>query len=60
VDRVADLLDRLPEEWGLLARVRVVVEAYGSIRRLDRAYYRFDVVKSVEARRQWVPPDFSR
>lgn len=60
VDRVADLLDRLPEEWGLLPRVRAVVEAYGSIRRLDRAYYRFDVVKSVEARRQWIPPDFFR
>jgi hypothetical protein len=57
VDRVADLLDRLPQEWGVLARVRAVVEAYGSIRRLDRAYYSFDVVKSSDARRQWIPPD---
>lgn len=57
VDRVAEMLERLPTEWGTLVRVRAVVEAYGSIRRLDRAYYRFDVAKSTEARRRWISPD---
>lgn len=57
VDRVAELLGRLPQEWAVLARVRAVVEAYGSIRRLDRAYYSFDVVRSSDARRRWIPPD---
>ena len=55
--RVADLLDRLPPSLDSLTKVRVVVEAYGSVRRLDRAFYSFDVVKSREARRDWIEPD---
>ena len=54
--KVADLLDRLPA-MERLSKVRVVVEAYGPIRRLDRVFYSFDVVASREARMRWIEPD---
>lgn len=40
-----------------LDRVRSVVDAFGGRRDLFQSYWSFDVVKSVEARREWVPPD---
>lgn len=57
VERIAALLVRLPAHFSRLGRVRTVVEAYGGIRRLDRAYYSYDVLRSLEARRVWLPPD---
>jgi hypothetical protein len=38
---------------------RFAVEHFGEERDLYRLYYSFDVVRSVEARREWVPPDLS-
>lgn len=60
VDRIAAMLARLPKHFTRLDRVRVAVEAYGGIRRLDRAYYSYDVLSSAEARREWRPPDSER
>ncbi|MFN7924084.1 MAG: hypothetical protein U0Q16_28540 [Bryobacteraceae bacterium] len=41
----------------LLERVRDVTEYFAAQRDVFRQYYSFDVVKSVEARRSWIPPD---
>lgn len=57
VDRIDAVLRRLPQHFRNLDKVRAVVEAYGEVRRLDRAYYTFDVLASVEARKTWIPPD---
>lgn len=38
-------------------KVRGVVETFAPRRDIFREYWSFDVVKSVEARRTWVPPD---
>lgn len=35
------------------------VEKFGENRDLHRAYYSFDIVSSVEARRIWIPPDLN-
>ncbi len=32
---------------------------YGAARDLHARYYSFDVVKSVQARREWIPPDLA-
>lgn len=40
-----------------LEAVRRAVARYGEARDHHRRYYSFDVVKSVEARRSWIPPD---
>jgi hypothetical protein len=40
-----------------LEAVRRTVERYGEARKLHERSYSFDVVKSVEARRKWIPPD---
>lgn len=37
--------------------VRMLVAEFAPLRDLFREYYTFDVVRSVEARRSWVPPD---
>ena len=37
--------------------VRMLVAEFVPLRDLFREYYSFDVVRSVEARRSWVPPD---
>lgn len=37
--------------------VRTLVAEFAPQRDLFREYYSFDVVRSVEARRSWVPPD---
>ena len=37
--------------------VRMLVAEFAPRRDLFREYYSFDVVRSVEARRSWVPPD---
>jgi GNAT superfamily N-acetyltransferase len=34
-------------------------EKFGENRELHRAYYTFDIVRSVQARRTWIPPDLS-
>ena len=59
LDRVAELLDRLPDTFTRLQRVCAVVEAYGGIRKLHRAYYSFDIFSSLEARKRWIPPDLA-
>ncbi|HXI39791.1 MAG TPA: hypothetical protein VNH83_07420 [Bryobacteraceae bacterium] len=38
-------------------RVRMLVAEFAPQRDLFREYYTFDVVRSAEARRSWVPPD---
>ncbi len=38
-------------------KVRSVVETFAPRRDIFREYWSFDVVKSVEARRSWIPPD---
>jgi hypothetical protein len=35
------------------------VRKFGEIRDLHRLYYSFDVLRSVEARRSWIPPDLT-
>lgn len=37
--------------------VRILIAEFAPQRDLFREYYTFDVVRSVEARRSWVPPD---
>jgi hypothetical protein len=53
---VADFLKRESGAEDVAAVNRLVAE-YAERRDLWKAAYRFDVVKSVEARRRWVPPD---
>jgi hypothetical protein len=36
-----------------------LIERYGARRLLWREYYSFDLLKSVESRRTWIPPDVS-
>ncbi len=40
-----------------IAKVRSTVDTFAPQRDIFRRYWSFDVVKSVEARRTWVPPD---
>ena|SRR5690242_2606887 len=40
-----------------IAAVRMLIAEFAAQRDLFRQYYTFDVVRSVEARRSWVPPD---
>lgn len=50
-------LRRLPARWSRLDKVRAAVEAYGEIRRLDRAFYSFDVLACEVARAGWSVPE---
>ena len=36
---------------------REAVQEFGEQRKLHEAFYSFDVVRSMEARRTWIPPD---
>lgn len=36
-----------------------MLKLYGSERRAERPYYSFDVLASKDARRRWIPPDYS-
>lgn len=47
-------VEGIDEEW---QAARVAVERYGGDSRLHTQYYAADIVRSVEARRGWVPPD---
>jgi hypothetical protein len=54
------LLDRLRREAGTLGRVefaRLAVERFVGEKDVFKRYYDFDVVRSVEARREWVEPN---
>ncbi|MEZ5355112.1 MAG: hypothetical protein R2762_20955 [Bryobacteraceae bacterium] len=44
-------------ESSRLEKVRAAAAEFGQQRKLHEGYWSFDVVKSVEARRIWVPPD---
>lgn len=59
IEQIARVISRLPASLGRLDRVRVVVEAYGELRRLDRAVYSFDVLESETARARWQRPDLA-
>jgi len=47
----------MPADLPRLETVRALVGELGPRRDLYKGYYSFDVVRSVEARRSWVPPD---
>lgn len=53
---LAQFLGRLPARFSRLDKVTAAVEAYGEIRRMDRAFYEIDVLASEQARRAWVAP----
>jgi hypothetical protein len=53
VDRIAEV----PRSGSRIEFVRQAVALLGRESGLHRGYYSFDVVKSVQARREWVPPD---
>ena len=56
------LLHRLLRESGTMERAafaRLAVERFSGNRDIFRRYYVFDLVKSVEARRTWIPPDLA-
>ncbi|MCU0227391.1 MAG: hypothetical protein MUF01_07105 [Bryobacterales bacterium] len=53
---VATLLSRLPQQLSHVDRVAIAVEAYGDLRRADRAFYEGDLMHHEEARTRWVPP----
>lgn len=54
---VAAHLAGLDAAMSRVDKVRSVVETFAPRRDIFREYWSFDVVKSVEARRSWVPPD---
>lgn len=54
---VAAHLAGLDPAMSRVDKVRSVVETFAPRRDIFREYWSFDVVKSVEARRSWVPPD---
>lgn len=51
------MLSRLPKHLSRLDKVTVAVEAYGVLRRLDRAVFDSDVLGDAEARLRWTYPD---
>ena len=56
------LLCRLLRESGPMERstfAQLAVERFAGDRAIFRRYYAFDLVKSVEARRKWIPPDLA-
>jgi hypothetical protein len=54
---VLRIAETLPREKSRLEAVRDAVARYGAQSGLFRQYYSFDVVKSVDARREWIAPD---
>ncbi len=57
---VAAHLATLDPAMPRIDKVRSVVETFSARRDIFREYWSFDVVKSVEARRQWIEPDLRR
>jgi hypothetical protein len=57
VERLAEFMAALPPTLTPAECALAAVEAFGSRARLHEDYYSFDVVKSLEARRGWIPPD---
>ena len=56
------LLCRLLRQSGPMERVafaQLAEERFAGDRDIFRRYYAFDLVKSVEARRTWIPPDLA-
>lgn len=53
---LAAAVSGVADEWQAAAQA---VTLYGEDRDLHELYYGFDVVRSVEARRRWVPPDLA-
>lgn len=56
------LLCALLRELGAMDRAafaQLAVERFAGDREIFRRYYGFDLVKSVEARRAWIPPDLA-
>ena len=56
------LLTRLLRESEPMERAafaRLAVERFAGDREIFKRYYSFDLVKSVEARRTWIPPDLA-
>ncbi len=49
--------EALPPAGGRLGAVNAVVARYGPNSGLFREYYSFDVARSRQARREWIPPD---
>jgi hypothetical protein len=54
---IRDALARLDTGMSNVEKVRAMVDEYGGRARLHQDYYSFDVVRSVQARRAWIPPD---
>jgi hypothetical protein len=54
---VAHVLEQCDPALTRLQKARAVVETFAARRDLFREYYSFDVVRSREARRDWIPPD---
>ncbi len=54
---VLRITETLPQEKSRLEAVRDAVARYGPQSGLFRRYYSFDVVNSVDARREWIAPD---
>lgn len=54
---VADFLRTLPAGLPRLEKVRRAADEFGSRSGMFKDYWSFDVVASVEARREWIPPD---
>jgi hypothetical protein len=54
---VAAHLASLDPSMSRVDKVRNVVETFTAHRDIFRGYWSFDVTKSVEARKKWVPPD---
>ena len=54
---IRDALARLDAAMTKVEKVRATVDEYGSRARLHQDYYSFDVVRSVAARKAWIPPD---
>jgi len=54
---VKQRLRQMPADVARIDAVRMLVAQLAPRRDLFREYYSFDVVRSVEARRSWTPPD---
>ncbi len=57
IGAVAATLTTLPPDISRLEAVRTVYRAYARRSGLFRDWYGFDLLKSIEARKQWVAPD---
>ncbi len=57
IAQATHLLAQCGPELSRAEKVRRLVDALASRRDLFRDYYSFDVVRSQQARREWMPPD---